>query len=323
MLSFPKITVAICSRNRPRELEECLASLQPIRSKAHEIIVVDNGSDGDATKKVAEKYKTVYIHEPTIGLSTARNSAIRSASGEIIAFIDDDCQVDPGWLDAIARAFGDRRIGAVTGKAISGDQSNWVQRQFNSFARGFCAAESVEMTPEKVGNIYIKAVLGVGANMAFRRELLVALKGFSTFFQDCSDDDYLQCRVIRAGYHVRYAPDSIVFQKHRTGMLSTLHRLFEYGVGDTRLLWYFSAQDQSFKKFLYNFIWTLVHSELRTLFQSIIHFRGWHVLFSLASIAGYLSGLLLPWGWSAHLCGKFPDRPDLTGPNSREEIPES
>jgi len=323
MSSFPKISVAICSRNRPGELDECLASLQPIRSKAHEIIVVDNGSDGDASKKVAEKYETVYIYEPTIGLSTARNSAIRAASGEIIAFIDDDCQADSGWLDAIARAFGDSRIGAVIGKAISGDQSNWVQRQFNSFARGFCTAEPFEMTPEKVGTIYFKAVLGVGANMAFRRELLVAIHGFCTLFHDCSDDDYIQCSVIRAGNHVHYSPDCIVFQKHRTDMLSTLHRLFEYGVGDTRLIWYLSAQDQSFTKFLYNFFWVLTRSELQTLLQSIIHFRGWHVLFSLASITGYLSGLLLPWGWSAHLCGKFPDKPEFTGLKSREEIPGS
>lgn len=258
---LPSISIAICTRNHPDVLADCLRSLMPIRDKALEIIVVDNASDGDATQKVAQTFGVKYMREPVIGLEPARNCAINTAVGEIIAFTDDDCGVDPGWLDAIARAFSDPAVGAVTGQAISGPDANWVQRQFDSFARGFCSPNPVEITPEAVGDFYYHAVVGVGANMAFRRSLLVALDGFPDATRGVGDDDYMLFSVVRAGYKVRYTPESIVYQKHRSGLVSTLARMFEYGRGTMRVLWLLSAEDHSFVLFLKNVCGILFRSE--------------------------------------------------------------
>ncbi|MGC2423853.1 MAG: polysaccharide deacetylase family protein [Nitrospirota bacterium] len=307
----PTISVAICTRNHPDLLADCLRSLAPLRDKAMEIIVIDNASDGDATKKVTEEFGAKYELEPVVGLERARNRAINVAIGEIIAFLDDDCRADPGWLDAIARAFSDPTVGGATGQAISGRDANWVQRQFNSYARGFCSPKPVEMTPEAVGDFYYRAVVGVGANMAFRRSLLVALDGFPDATQGVGDDDYMLFSVVRAGYKVRYTPDSIVYQKHRTGLVSTLARMFGYGLGTMRALWYISAEDQSVRLFVKNFCWVLFRSELRQLLGSVVHLRFWHVLFGLASLSGFASGLFLPWGWRAHVLGELPDRGGL------------
>jgi peptidoglycan/xylan/chitin deacetylase (PgdA/CDA1 family)/glycosyltransferase involved in cell wall biosynthesis len=306
----PTISIAIPTRNHPGELADCLRSLVPVRGKAMEVIVVDNASEGDATQKAAEEFGARYLREPAIGLVRARNLAVREAKGEVIAFLDDDCQVAPGWLDAVGRAFSDPMVGAVTGQAISGKDTNWVQRQFDSYARGFCQPEPVEMTPEDVGDIYCRAVVGVGANMAFRRALLVALDGFTEVTR-CGEDDYMLFSVVREGYKVRYTPDSIVYQKHRTGLVSTLLRMIEYGVGGMRVLWYLSAEDKSFALFVKNAWWVLYRNELMQFLRSAKHLRLWHALFSLASLSGFFAGLFLPWGWRAHILGELPARGGL------------
>ena len=317
----PTISIAVATRNHPGELADCLRSLVPVRDEALEVIVVDNASDGDATQKVAEEFGAKYVREPIVGLVPARNRAIREARGEVVAFLDDDCQVDPGWLAAIAHAFSDPMVGGVTGQAISGRDANWVQRQFNSFARGWCLPKPVEMTPGAVGHFYYRAVVGVGANMAFRRSLLVALDGFTQVTR-CGEDDYMLFSVVREGYKVRYTPDSIVYQKHRTGLNSTLARMSGYGLGTMRVLWYLSAEDQSFRLFVMNVCWILV-SELRQLLSSVVRLRFWHVLFSLASISGLAAGLFLPWGWRAHILGELPDRGGLnrTGRDCSKVLP--
>jgi glycosyltransferase involved in cell wall biosynthesis len=140
----PTISIAICTRNHPDELVECLRSLAQVRDKALEVIVIDNASDGDATRKVAQAFGAKYVNEPSIGLVHARNRAIVTAVGDIIAFTDDDCQAGAGWLDAIGRAFSDPTVGAVTGQAVSGRDANWVQRQFDSFAVSRSSPTSIQ-----------------------------------------------------------------------------------------------------------------------------------------------------------------------------------
>jgi glycosyltransferase involved in cell wall biosynthesis len=300
------ISVAIPTRNHPTELAACLQSLIPCRDKVLEIIVVDNNSDGCATRQIAEQFGAIYIHEPVVGLEAARNRAIASAQGDVIAFTDDDCQVSAEWIDAIAESFADLIVGAVTGRATCGPDSNWVQRQFDEF-RGLCSPEPIEMSRAEVGNLYYRAVLGIGANIACRRQLLLALQGFPHMFVRCGEDDYILYSIVRAGYTVRYTPRSIVYQQHRSTLGATLRRIGQYGIGTMRVLWYLSAEDHSFLRFLKNVLW-MYKQNLRQLGGCVLRRRGWHVLFSCTFLAGFTAGTFLPWGWRAHITGKLPTR---------------
>ncbi|MEP7176632.1 MAG: glycosyltransferase, partial [Gemmatimonadales bacterium] len=67
------------------------------RPAVAEILVVDNAPPDDATQDLVARYPSVrYVREPIQGLDFARNRALASASGEVVAFLDDDAVAEPG-----------------------------------------------------------------------------------------------------------------------------------------------------------------------------------------------------------------------------------
>jgi len=107
------VSVAVCTRNRSAQLQPTLDALQAMSSAiAHEILLVDNGSTDDTAAPLA-RFAAIcgrvrVLHAPTPGLTRARNCAVQAARGDIIAFIDDDCYVPPGFVDDVWSAFADR-----------------------------------------------------------------------------------------------------------------------------------------------------------------------------------------------------------------------
>ena len=111
----PRVSVVVCTRDRPQALERCLRSLQALQPAAHEVIVVDNAPTTDATRRLCDSLDVTYLLEPVAGASRARNLGIKASAGDLIAFTDDDCVVDPAWLAGCPRAFSDPLVAAVAG----------------------------------------------------------------------------------------------------------------------------------------------------------------------------------------------------------------
>jgi|SoiMethySBSTD1v2_1073268.scaffolds.fasta_scaffold249184_3 glycosyltransferase involved in cell wall biosynthesis len=109
----PCLSVVVPTYKRPELLERCLAALmtQHLDSTAYEIIVVDDGNDlqtrclVDSWAKWGRPILRYISAAKTNGPAAARNSGWRAAQGDIIAFTDDDCLPEPGWLLAGANAF--------------------------------------------------------------------------------------------------------------------------------------------------------------------------------------------------------------------------
>ena len=103
-MDTPAVTVVVPTRGRAAYLEVTLGSLLRQRTGTpHEIIVVDDGS-ADATRDVAARAGVRCVsHGASRGLNAARNTGIREGRGLLLAFVDDDVEAPPGWLEALAR----------------------------------------------------------------------------------------------------------------------------------------------------------------------------------------------------------------------------
>jgi len=120
------ISVIICTFNRAGSLGGTLDSFLGLEGDAPwapELVVVDNNST-DQTPAVVERYRArlgdrlKYVFEPRQGLSAARNKGVRAASGEILAFVDDDVVLDTKWLKAVRGLFSDSAVDAGGGRVL-------------------------------------------------------------------------------------------------------------------------------------------------------------------------------------------------------------
>jgi GT2 family glycosyltransferase len=222
-----RVTVAVCTRDRPARLRRCLEALLA-QCTAPQILVVDNAPSSDASARlVAERFSNVgYVVEPRPGLDHARNRAIDASTTEIIAFTDDDAVADDRWTTAIATAFDEEPdLAMVTGLVVPLELETPAQHIFErlgGFGRGV-VRRWVSVDPSCAGRRLGTGELGTGANMAFRRSALREVGGFDPALDvgtptgGGGDHDVFH-RVLAAGMLVRYEPAAIVFHEHRRSM---------------------------------------------------------------------------------------------------------
>src|SRR5262249_60020052 len=102
-LRWPRVSVVVCSYNGARTIRDTLDALARLEYPGLEVIVVNDGST-DATPAIAAGYGVRVISTENRGLSAARNTGWRAASGEIVAYIHDDAYPDPHRLHYLAHA---------------------------------------------------------------------------------------------------------------------------------------------------------------------------------------------------------------------------
>jgi GT2 family glycosyltransferase len=251
LLSRP-VSVVVPTRGRPGPVARCVRSLLACRHANTEIIVVENQPRSDATRRMlASQFACEdgvrYVEEPRRGPSTARNTGLAIAEGELVAFLDDDVVADYAWLDQCMRAFeGEDEIACVTGLILPLDLETDGQvllEQFASFGKGFrrrvfrlpeTAAED-PLFPYTVGSI------GSGANTIVLREAALELGGFDTALgpgtpATGAEDLDLYVRLLRAGHAIAYEPSVIVRHEHPGSAKRLGRKAYRYGVGMGALL---------------------------------------------------------------------------------------
>lgn len=121
-----RATVVVPTYRRPEFLNRCLAALvaQDVDPAAYEIIVADDAVSPETERQVngwAERTGRAVSYVPVMGAhgpAAARNAGWRKARGAIVAFTDDDCMPDPGWLAAGTAIFEDPAIVAACGRVV-------------------------------------------------------------------------------------------------------------------------------------------------------------------------------------------------------------
>ncbi len=103
----PAVTVVIAAYNEEKTITACLHSVvrQEYPAKMLEILVIDDGSTDNTAKLARQLPGVTYLHQRQQGPAAARNLGARHARGELIAFLDADCEAPPGWLSTLVRTF--------------------------------------------------------------------------------------------------------------------------------------------------------------------------------------------------------------------------
>jgi GT2 family glycosyltransferase len=226
-------------------LARCLDSLLAGDHPETEIVVVDNApSDSRSAQLLATRYRgrVRYEVEPVPGLANAHNRGVRSASGEIVAFTDDDVVADRRWLAAIADAFTtEPGVGAVTGLIMPAELDTPAQlllERHGGYAKGF-ERTSFDLAGARPGDPlfpFTVGQVGSGANMAFATTALRDVGGFDPALGAGTrarggDDLSALFTVLAAGHRIVYEPGALVWHTHARTNDALRRQARGYGIG--------------------------------------------------------------------------------------------
>lgn len=243
----PHVTVVISTRERSESLARCLDSLLDQTYPNMDIVVVDNAPTSSTTfDLISQVYaptgRVRYVLEPEPGLGRAHNTGVAAATGEVIAFTDDDVIVDRSWVAMIAaNFFQSPRIGCVTGLILPAELETraqyWTERH-GGFGKGLSRRLVDPDRAQDYGPLfpYAAGAFGSGANMAFRREALLRMGGFDPALgagtiAKGGDDLAGIFAALDAGYQLVYEPGAIVWHHHRRSEEGMRRQAYGYGVG--------------------------------------------------------------------------------------------
>jgi glycosyltransferase involved in cell wall biosynthesis len=189
------ISIIIPALNEEKMISRCLESLTQLAFACDrfEVLVVDNGSR-DKTLTIAESFKDrlnlKVLQEAGVRISALRNLGARSASGDILAFLDADCLAPSDWLERIYALATDNGAGVLGAHYLLPEDSSWVGRTWHRYQE---APKSGEVSHVPAGDLIT------------RREDFLKLGGFDESIQ--TNEDYELCdRARKAGMHVRAVP---------------------------------------------------------------------------------------------------------------------
>ena len=217
-IRWPRISVVVCSYNGERTIRDCFEGLLKLEYPNFEVIVVDDGST-DATAAITQEYNFRLISTWNRGLSNARNTGLEAATGEIVAYLDDDAYPDPHWLTYLAATFMSTIHAGVGGPNIGppgdGPIADCVANAPGNPLHVLISDQEAEHIP--------------GCNMAFRKACLEATGGFDARFRVAGDDVDVCWQLQQRGWTLGFSPAALVWHHRRGSVRAYLKQQLGYG----------------------------------------------------------------------------------------------
>lgn len=221
----PMVSVVICAYNAERTMRACLESLRQLDYPNYEVVIVDDGSR-DSTAQISGDFPEFrLIRQPNKGLSVARNVGAHAANGEIVAYTDSDCVVDPHWLTLMVRAMAENGFDGCGGPNYAPHEEGWVE--------GCVAASPGAPCHVLVGDDRAEHL--AGCNMVFRKAALARLGGFDPQFTAAGDDVDICWRMLEAGFTLGFCPSAFVWHFRRNTVKAYYGQQRGYGKAEAML----------------------------------------------------------------------------------------
>lgn len=228
----PYVSVVIPIYNRANFVALCLPPLmqQTYPLDRYEIILVDDGSTDNTVTRAHEltrdwKGNFRLIQKSNGGPASARNAGYQAAQGELIAFLDSDCVAPSSWIEVLVNPFTTSQTAGVGAPVVAGDATNWVA----------CYLDTIDFYRHRVRGGQVDYL--VTGNVAFRRDALDHVGGFTAETNVWVEDVELSHRLKRSGYKLTVISDGAVMHYGTPSSIRILARnLYRYGKGNYLLL---------------------------------------------------------------------------------------
>jgi glycosyltransferase involved in cell wall biosynthesis len=244
-LAADDVSVVVPTLGRSPVLRRLVRSVLDGNMRPREILLVVNDPDDRSVEELVQHEfadQPVEVVHAQRGAARARNAGAARASGSVLAFLDDDVEVDRHWLTGILRGFGRQTdVSCVTGLIMPASLEAPAQvrlQQFGGFDKGAVPVlyDLQEHAVRHPLYPYLPGIYGSGANVAMRREAFERLAGFDeslgpgTPARGGEDIDLLM-RTVLAGDVLAYEPQASVRHHHRDADERLRRTMFGYGRG--------------------------------------------------------------------------------------------
>lgn len=243
------VSVIICTRDRPEDLARAIASVRAAgeAGKRAEIVVVE---EADLPRHIPDVQK-IHLPREGRGFGHARNAGVGAARGRLLVFLDDDCEADAGWLEALTAPLQtDPEILGAAGAVLVRDCG----------AVGY--AENILGFPggglryrHAAGGRVVPTLRLSTCNCAYRAEAVRRAGGFPEEARRGGEDALLAERVTALGRCV-YVPEAVVYHRPRGRLGAVLHWFIRRGESEIALL-RATGRRAEYLRFLLRSSWTM------------------------------------------------------------------
>ena len=235
-LQLPIISVVTPTFNRKEELAHLFNSMkkQTLDPKFFEMIISDDGStDGteEYVKNLENKFqfKLSYVSQENLGPGFARNNGVKNSMGELIVFIDSDCEADSNWLKIIFNAYKKNEFDAFGGPDEALDNFLPIQIAINFSMTSFLTTGGIRGHNKNM----ISKFFPRSHNMGVKKTLFEKIGGFGSLRH--GQDIELSNRIINEQAVVKLLDNAIVYHRRRTTLLKFFRQVFNWGVARVNL----------------------------------------------------------------------------------------
>jgi GT2 family glycosyltransferase len=213
------VAVIIPNWNGKKWLEICLNSLFKQTYHAFEIVVVDNGSTDDSISYIDQHFPQVKVValRNNKGFAAAINAGVRSVKTDYVAFLNNDTEADPDWLNELMTcAQRNPEIASFCSKLLNYDDRKKIDGvgiQINEVGQ----ARSIGWEEKDVGQFEKERLIfgATGGAALFKREIFLKVGGFDEHYFMYSEEVDWAFRAQFLGYKSLYSPKAIIYHKHK------------------------------------------------------------------------------------------------------------
>lgn len=227
-MAQPSFSIIVPTYGRPDRLADCVQSVSALQYERDrlELIVVDDGTEDGARVEAAlrpfePRLRVQLLRQQHAGPAAARNRGAQAATGDYLAFTDDDCQVEPGWLAAFARQFTGAPRCIAGGETINALTDNIFTTASETLVAYFRDYNRKKGAPFFATN-----------NIALPKEVFAQVEGFDERFPLAAGEDRDFCaRCHQQGHEMVFVPGAQVRHYHALSCGRFFRQHFNYGRG--------------------------------------------------------------------------------------------